>query len=203
MAEIESPIGKTTFSSGPQNQKVFTVEDSSGQAQGPGPQAASVSPGEQVDYEALRRRKIEELRAAQNISFNSKQRVEILTGIGRNTKDFSFENVQFSLRTLKSRELRQVLLDVSHLQDVTLTFELRANTLARSLYLIDGHDINDVIGSSSMKDKVNFIHELEENVVDILYKQYLLLVEETEEKYGLKDNSSKEEVAEAVDSVKK
>jgi len=29
------------------------------------------------------------------------------------------------------------------------------------------------------------------------------LVEETEEKYGLKDNSSKEEVAETVDSVKK
>lgn len=204
MAEIESSLGKKTFSGNPK--KVYTVEDGTNT---PFPQAQVVTENNlsptssQEDYDKVRKEKIDQLRTSHNISFNAKQRIEILTGIGRNTREFTFENVKFSLKTLKSRELKQILLDVSKLEGIPFTFELRANTLACSLYLIDDHNVEDVIGSSSIEDKINFINDLEENIVEAIYKEYIFLVEETEKKYILNKNSTEEDVTEVIDTIKK
>lgn len=126
-------------------------------------------------------------------------RLELLTGIGRVADTIEIENVSFSLRSLKSKEFRKTLEYVSKLRlgQVEEVLMLRICTLALSLYEIDGNPLSTIIGSHDLKDKVEFIDDLEESTIQKLWSAYSSMVNVDVSKDLGKDSN------EIVDNIKK
>lgn len=129
------------------------------------------------------------------------QRLEILTGIGRLVKDITIENVKFSLRSLKNKEIRDVMkraVDAkTHVEEVLV---IRVYVLAYSVYKIDDRSIEDYIGSYDIDDKIDLINELEEHVVSRLWKVYSEMLEDHNNKIEQDLGETSEKI---VDNIKK
>lgn len=130
-----------------------------------------------------------------------KRRLEILTGIGRLMEDVEVDGVTFSLRSLKPYESEDVIKSIVGFDYQALqAFELRAQTLARSLYGIDGQKIELVIDDDTLDGKVNFIKNvLEESLVNYLWAKYQEILDKNKKKFN--DMGKTEE--EVIENVKK
>lgn len=114
----------------------------------------------------------------------AKKRAEILANIGRNTKDIAAEGVVFSLKTLKTKETREATLPMFKCQnDIDAGFEIRRQTLARSIFAIDGQEISLIVGGDDLELRLELIDELEESLISTLYKAHLDLKQETLDKF--------------------
>ena len=140
----------------------------------------------------------ERVNQEQRVGDFGKKRVEILANIGRLTKDVEIEGYKkFSLRTLKAKEAQEAALDTfKSSTQLEASFENRKQNLARSLFKIDGHDIEFVIGSNSLSDKLAFLEELEDSVISKLFDEFMLLKNEADNKYNPKTMNEAEEVSE-------
>lgn len=163
----------------------------------PHPGQQEISPAE---YEnAVREARKQKLANANKIGDAAKKRIEILANIGRLTRDVEIGGFSFSLRTLKSKETREAALATFSvaLTQIEASYEARKQQLARSIFKIDGEDIEVIIGSNNLDDKIKFIDDnLEDIVVEKLWNEFILLKEESKEKYGINTVKEAEEVSE-------
>jgi hypothetical protein len=141
----------------------------------------------------------EERAASMNkIGSENKTRIEILANIGRLTKDVMIGGTTFTLRTLKAKETREAALASYSISktELDLSFNARQQQIARSIVKIDGHDFGLTIGSDDFDKKLEFIEELEENVVNKLFNEFMSLKKEAEDKYGISTVAEAKEVGE-------
>lgn len=189
MAEILSPLGKKQVPA----MKTFTVDDATQEGFS---DEVSVNDLE-ARLDAARREK----RDAQNKATPAaKSRIDHLIGLGRATVDVQIENTVFSLRTLKSRELREAtnIVIVDGASNADSIFELRVQYLARALYAVDGYPIKQVLNSDDPEVTVEFLNEMDESIVECLYSHYSKLSKENTEKYAIKTDQDVKEVAESL-----
>lgn len=149
--------------------------------------------------EAVREARKQKLANANRIGDAAKKRIEILADIGRLTRDVNIGGFSFSLRTLKSKEMREAALSTfsTALTQAEASYEARKQQLARSLFKIDGEDIATIIGSNTIEDKMSFVEDnLEDIVVDKLWNEFVLLKEEAKTKYGISNDKEAQEVIE-------
>lgn len=132
------------------------------------------------------------------MSFASKTRIELLAEIGSLTKDVIIGANTFSIRTLKSKEVRAATLAAfsTSKTELEVSFASRLQQLARAIVKIDGNDFGLTIGSDDLDKKILVIEEFEEFVVNKLYNEFSNLKKEAEETYGIKTVEEAKEVAE-------
>lgn len=171
--KIESSLGKVMFNR-QQTPKVLTVEDSSIEEYN---QKQNFSdPESRLD----RVRELESVRAEskqlrKQAPVEAKNRLDILLGIARSAKDVEVEGVIFSIRSLKAKEIREIterLTELNTNSEVINRLDMRNYMIAFSLYAIDGQDIDLVIGSNSIEDRVEFVGELDESLLQYLANVY-------------------------------
>lgn len=100
-------------------------------------------------------------------------RLEVLVGIGRLTTEVKIDNVKFCLRSLKNKEVRDVInRSLGEENSFNQTMVLRNSTLAYSLFEIEGDSISNYIGDDDFESRVELIEEFSSNTVDELWKAY-------------------------------
>lgn len=146
------------------------------------------------EEEALRRARKEKLNPP--ISPQAKTRLEYLADIGKMTKDVTIGGVTFTLRTLKSKEQRQVfltLVDVTNKVDEA--YNLKLHTLAHSLIKIDQQDVAIMVKINSYADKVKMLESLEETVTDQLFTAYQKLKADSDKQFAITSEQDMKEVS--------
>jgi len=132
---------------------------------------------------------------------HAKKRTEILTNIGRLTKDVVIDQVSFGLRTLKDREAREATLSIFKCaNDADAAYEMRRQTLARSLCHIDNQEVGLALGGDAFELRLELIDNMEETVVNKLYNAFNELRNEVRTKYGL---TTEQQAKEVVEDLKK
>lgn len=196
---MQSSIGRTNFTSG--QRKVLTVEDESDFPTTPEPDityANTKFSDDEDDLELVRR--LEESRARRRESKNVvsegfKNRVQLLTGISRLTKDVTIDGIVFSIKSLTGRETREIFESAAKYDlNISQLHELRAQTLARSIYKIDGQPINIILGTSDLENITGIIENFDESLINYLYGEYENLINENKKKF--KSLSGDKEVVE-------
>jgi hypothetical protein len=208
MSEIKSPLGNKSFAS-PGQRRVLTVSDDSWedipQKQAPASQErlpyAPQVPGQQVELTVDQfnemQAKRQEIRAMQKKpSSESKLRAEILTGIGRLTSDITIEGYKFTIRSLKAKEMSDIIKHVAQIAiSAEALYEMRAQTLARCISKIDDQPIGLVLGGDDLSTLIEFINDSEEHIVNRLYTAYTEMTKANEDKFSIADAKDAQEVA--------
>lgn len=216
MANFESPIGKKTFSSSPIRN--FDVPDATGYHS----QETLIDHNSVRDFQnrmnqqfpenqekrgiAEVEREIRESREAQRtnkekISDGAKRRIEMLLGMTQTTREVEIEGNTFTLRSLKSKEVRDAIFQSSQFDGTTHgPYEIRKQFVARSLTHIAGLEIEQFLGSLSLDSRLLFVDELDDSLVSRLYNEYLLLTNSVKEKFSIK---SEEDAKEVLEDLKK
>jgi hypothetical protein len=212
MGSFDSPNFKSNIPQSQQNPlQQFTVgppdEDLPAQSQAASTRTTSFGPPQQIrdlspsEEEAMmreaRRQKLENINSPK-IGDLAKKRIELLADIGRLTKDVKIGNYTFSLRTLKAKETRQAALSTfsTAITQLEASYEARKQQLARSIFKIDGEDLDMIIGNTSLEARMSFIEDnLEDIVVEKLWDEFIALKEESRVKYGINTVKDVEEVS--------
>jgi hypothetical protein len=126
----------------------------------------------------------------QPISESGKKRVEMLCGMLSLTKEVKFNDTIFVVRLLRAKEAAQIASDILKLNltyNVENSYAFKHLTLAKALVSINNIDIDTFLDSANNDDKAKqaFVEELQEFVVDYLFKKYTELNEEVKVKYGM------------------
>lgn len=193
--EFNSPLGRKQMAESAQ-QKRFTV--GSPDDQHDIPSQFVQQPTQQELEERLKQARYEALHGSR-LTADSKKRIELISGIGRLTKDVPIDGMTFSLRTLKSKETQEAAI-TGELQQykVESAFETRRQFVARALYKIDGNDLFLIIGDDSIESRLNFVDELDESVITHLFNEFDGLRLEAAKKYSIKNEAELKEVAEEI-----
>lgn len=166
-----------------------------------GPEEMDEEPGFDRPFE-LSAEEEEELKRARKEKLNppitpqAKTRLEYLTDIGKMTKDVVIGGVSFTLRTLKSKEQRQVyltLVDVNNKVDEA--YNLKFHSLAHSLIKIDGQEIAYMVKINNFQDKLKILEDLEETVTDQLFAAYQELKLSSDKQFVIKDDKDLKEIS--------
>ena len=227
MPKFDSPIGSKQFQGQPMRD--IAVPDESGYSPPPGPLPRQVRPPMDqsppvFDEAAFREfqsqmnpvqpvremsdleRQILETKKAkregrERMSEGARRRIEMLIGMSRMTKTFEVNGTSFTLQTLNNKEMRDVL-TASVLFDGTVEFpfENAKQTLSRSLIEIAGTNIDQFLSSSDLEIKLAFIEELPQALFNRLYNEYVVLDNESREKFAIKNDV---DVKEVVEDLKK
>lgn len=157
-----------------------------------------VSP-EELDH--LERQVAEARRAKvtgkERLSHSAKERIAMLCGMSRGTKEVDIDGNIFVLKTLKGVEQRHAIMAASEYDNtVQSPFEIRRQLLARSISEVAGTDIELFLNDSSIEAKLEFIEELDESTLIKLFYEYNVLVNETQSKYFVKTPADGKEVVE-------
>lgn len=203
MTEFNSPLGRKTVS-GP-GRKILTVEDPTFEDTAPLPDPQylpmqNMRPGMEVEltpeqFNQFQNRKRELQAAQKRPAGEAKRRIEFLVGIGSLTREAMVGDKKFVLRSLKSKEMREVIASAAKVEmQSEVIFELRAQTLARSLVSIDNNELELLLGDDSLEARLEFINNSEEHVVNKLYAVYSEMVAESERRFGVKTEAEAEEV---------
>lgn len=133
----------------------------------------------------------------ERLNEGARKRIELLLGMTRLSRSVILGENSFILKSLKSKELSEAYMMAAEFDGtVQSPFEIRRQLLGRSLTEISGISIPQFIGSDSLEDKLIFIDEMDHALLSRLYSEYLLLVEETKEKYAIKNEVEAKEVLE-------
>lgn len=209
MPEIKSSIGSRSFSASAGSRVVDIPDETegSGMHQHSGPAAhmpqhmhASRHDMEQAELREQHRMSQAERRRGERITPQAKERAEFLANLGRKTKDVVVETSTFSIRTLKGSETRAAIMATASVEMLERPFEARRQQLARAVYAIDGHDVALALGTDLMEAKVNFIEDLDDNVIAYLYSEWVKLNAEAAKAFSV---NSDEEMKEVLEDIKK
>jgi hypothetical protein len=204
MPEIKSPISRSVTSTD-KNFRTFEVHDESGHE---APEYSSSVVHEtrshtrdvsevEADYRAARRAKVT---GQSPLTEYGRERVEVLTGLGRKTKAVTVEGVTFLLRTLSGKEQRSCVAAANKVPTIEALFEGRKHQLAYAIIQVDGQDLDLVLGTNDFNAKLSFIEEMEENIIDHIYDKFSDLNAEVKKQFAPK---SDKEVQEVVEDIKK
>lgn len=213
MNRIRSTIGESSFA-GNGNRRFVVGED---------PQVPEPVPVQHITPEmaSTLRRQAQDYQA-QNEQRNlgdARRRIEIITGLGRRTKNVPVETdsgtVVFTLRTLKTFEqncLAQVIEQSERMTTAegrmvfspTSIAKIRIEALSHSLFLIDGQSIDIVLGTanseyeSQVVERKGLIEEMDHALINHLYNNYETLTQETYDGYIPKTVEEAKEVVETI-----
>lgn len=221
MAQFDSPLGKKSISVQPL--KEFDIPDESEHPGHSGQFTPSVNRryGQPMDEAAMRefqermaaqmdpdaglteaemefrRAREAKKRGQERLSEGARKRIEMLIGMTRGTRTIDIEGQTYTLQTLKSKEMREALLEASKFDgNIQFPFEYRKQLLARSIVQIAGVDINQFVGSNEIEDKLSFMDELDEALLNRLYDEYTELTKEAKDRYAIKTEADGKEVVE-------
>ena len=190
MTEINSPLGRRAFATS--STKVFNVPDESQPAPEP------VAKQTLEEFQQIRR---ESINMQKKISPIAKERIEILTGLGRLHDDVEFDGVVFSLQSLKAGEMQQVVRLTMEAQSGTDSYFIGRNqVLARAIYKIDGQDVALQLGNATFEARIQWIEDMEDSLVEYLHGKYLAMVQKNKSKFAVE---TEEQMREVVEDVKK
>jgi hypothetical protein len=214
MNRIRSAIGESSFSGSGQRRLVVGEESQTHQQP-----VQEINPAVAA---TLRRQAQEQQEMVDQRSLNeARRRIDILTGLGRMTKDVPIDvdggKVVFTLRTLKTFEqncLAEVIEQAQRLSTVdgrmlfapTSLAKIKLEALAHSLFLIDGQSIDIVLGTSNVDyetqviERKHLIEEMDHALINYLFSNYETLTQETYDGYTPK---TVEEVKEVVETISK
>lgn len=151
--------------------------------------------------ENIRKLREDKRKGISRISEGGKHRIELLMEMTSLNREVDIDGNSFMFKTLKSKEMRDVLMSSSEFDGtIQFPFEIRRQILSRSLIKIAGQDIEQFIGGYGVENILLFIDELNESLLNRLYKEYQILAEETKNKFSIKN---KEEFNEVADDLKK
>lgn len=103
-------------------------------------------------------------------------RFEFLIGMARAVKEVKVGENTFVLKTLKSKENKEIFLSVVGAKNaIEEMYLVRAGTLARAIHTINGIPFERVINANDLKAKMEFIDEMQEAVLNLLFKEYNVL----------------------------
>lgn len=220
MVSIQSTIGDAYFT-GTGSKRNFIVEDES-QRLPPGQKILSpnqIAPEQQINpaiAAGLRRQAMEKQEQAEQIALNeAKHRIEIITGIGRKTKEIEVDNVVFTLKSLKEHE-QQAYAQVIEKQERQITADgkvtftqtgmhaIKVEALSHSLYRIDHQPIDVILGvvystyPEQLQARRNLVLEMDGALTDFLFVNFDKLTAETADGYVPKTTEEVKEVVEAT-----
>lgn len=204
MPNFESPIGGRNFNT---SMREFEVPDESGYSQS---HAHSTHRHPHIDENSIKnfQTRIEQIPVEQysdaetrsnknKLNDGAKRRIEMLIGLVQLTREVNIENNVFILRTLKSREIREVLMCVVQFDGtIQAPYEMKKQILARSLTHVAGIELDQFIGSASLDSKCAFIDELDDTLSSRLYDEYVKLSALAKEKYAINTSDDVKEVSE-------
>lgn len=221
MGKIESPLGERNFQS--TGMRHFSVEDASGVDDDgfyPPAEPQQVQPRRMTAEEAMAFRD-QQLRQATGggggngagggADPNVKRRIEMLVGIGRQTRDVPIRTetgeATFSMRTLKSKEIRylmKIAAEMAKTESIDAIYAIREQTLALSVFAVDGVDIDIYLGVTgrSNEDRLAarklLFDEMNENTLNYLYRMHEGMMDENAKMFSIKSDEDAKEVAEQI-----
>ncbi len=131
----------------------------------------------------------------------AKRRIEMLLGMTQSTRDCVIENNNYSLKSLKSKEMRAALMAASEFDGtIQAPYEIRRQFLARSLTHVAGIEIDHFLGTKTLESKLLFLDELDESLLNRLYEEYLILNKDSREKFAI---NTAQDAKEVVEDIKK
>lgn len=149
----------------------------------------------------IRQARAERKSGRERLNDGAKKRLEMLLGMTRGTRSATIMEHQFVLQTIPSKEMREAIMIASEYDGtVQSPFEVRRQLLARSITTIAGVDAAQFVGSNDIEDKLAVIDELGESILNRLYTEYLLLVQESDDKFAIKTAA---DVGAVIDDLKK
>ena len=133
----------------------------------------------------------------EKISGGAKRRLEMLLGMTKTTHTVDIGGNTFSMQTIPAKFMREALVAISEFDGtVQAPFEARRQFLARSLVHVAGVEFSQFIGSDAVEDKLVFLDELDEPLLNRLYSEYLSMTEQAKEKYAVRSEADAKEVLE-------
>lgn len=194
MPEIDSPLGRRRLAM--PTPRVLNVSDESETI--PTRSQQTVAPNlSQKTQEELEVARKDAMLARKRISPSAKERIEFLINLGRAKTEVTFENVTFTLQSLKAGEMKDVLYASSKCEtDGDSMFTLRTYTLAYSLDKIDGQPIGTILGSDELIARLELIEEMDEELIEFLHRSYNAMIQENKKKFMIKNEMEAKEVAE-------
>ena len=192
MPDINSPLGRRNFAStAPRVLNVPNMEEASQQE----------IESAQVDFQKVQADRQERVNASRRITSFAKERIEILTGLGRLTEDIEFEGHVFSLQSLKAGEMKEVVRASANVEStIDSYFMSRNQILARALYAIDGQPMGLVLGNDSVESVLSWIDDMDDNLIEFLHNRYLEMVKKNKHRFEVK---TEQELKEVVEDIKK
>lgn len=148
------------------------------------------------DLEKLREEKKSNINKVDRSTINS---LEVIIGIGRIIKDVLIEDINFSIRSLKSKEIKEVLrIGLKAKDKIDELYSVRSATLAYALYEINNIPLEVLLKDENIDAKLNFIEELDDFVAEKLYKEYTNMVKEYKKQAQQDLGSNMEEIVETI-----
>lgn len=146
---------------------------------------------------------------------DARRRIELITGLGRKTRDVTVQGMTFTLRTLKAFEQNLLSFVVENSRGVDLEngkknfspislFKIKVEALGHSLYAIDNQPVDIVLGTTNLEyeerveAKKELILEMDNALIDHLFVQYEQLSQEVYDGYAPKNAKEAEEAVEAI-----
>lgn len=191
---LNSPIGRAKFaetSSKPQ-QKVYSVPNMS----------ANSTTEEFFDFNEVSKIRAESIQNKNKLNNSAKEKIEFLLGMKRKTKDVIIDEIKFKIQTLKTKEIKFILSEVAkETNDIGVSqalalMSIKVNTVALIITHIDDQPIEFIFGTNDFAQIKEYVNEMNDDVVDTLYSEYLTL----KQKHEIKNDKEAEE---AVENLKK
>lgn len=194
MPDFNSPLGRRTFVN-QSTQKILTVPNTEGEMS-PEEERAS-----QLDIENFQQARQERISSSRRITPESRDRIELLTGLGRLEDTVEFEGVKFHIQSLKSGAKKAIAASgFGATRPIDAYYISRNETLARCIYAIDGQPLHLVLGTSDLASIVQWVEEMDDNVMELIHDRYLKMLKDNKNKYEV---NTPEEVQKVVEEIKK
>ena len=149
----------------------------------------------------FKRARQEKVRGIERLNDAARKRLEMLTDMTRGSRTADIEGKSYRLQTLKGKEMREAIFAASEYDGtVHSPYEIRKQLLGRSVVVIAGVDIATFIGSNALEDKLNFVEDMDDALLNRLYDEYLAMVKEARDRYAIK---TEEDVKEVIEDLKK
>lgn len=189
MGKFESSIGSRNFGNSPM--KNFEVPNNDLQ--------------DFADKNAELERQFQEAREAKKqvsrLSEGAKKRIEMLVGMSTIYKTVEIDKNTYTIKSLKAKEIREATASAMKYEGtIEFLFEMRKQLLSRSLTEIAGIEITQFLGSDNFDDKLDFLDELDEALLNRLYEEHMLVDKEVKTKYGIK---TEKDVKGVIEDLKK
>jgi hypothetical protein len=127
---------------------------------------------EELSYQNVLAQRSKAKEQQKTVSPTAKSKFELLLGIGRKVIDVAVDDHIFTLRTLKNKEQKQIILTAAESETVlTQSFTIKDLTLAYSLFKIDSEPVENVLGQDFSK-RLELIEELDGKAIDKLYEAF-------------------------------
>lgn len=198
MPSYESPLGKKSF--GSSSMKEYDVPDETEKS------IMDLQSRFQNDFqEEVSEQEMKELREArkaklsgkERLNDGAKRRIEMLIGMSRVSRSCELDGNSYLFQSLKSKDMRDVYTASAEFDGtIHFAYEIRRQTIARSLSQVGGIDINQFLGSNAFESKLMFLDELPESLLQRLFIEYRELEKESNEKYAIKTENDAKEVVE-------